>query len=322
LTRLSHSLAPLATAVILPKANHLAMGAQEFIGRSAEFLESDGYHFPLWTALKVYDEPGCRLLTSVGMWIFALPDLVMPLPEGMEPSARMELMGALMREMVAEGIWFREGQEIESFRFRSAEEAVFAAETDVHKLPFIKRAYDKFVRLRALMGLFGPHTLHRIPIPLREIVTEHFMRPAGGSTAVTNGVSDFVQPGSSPEDENERVELYLSCPHLGPWATGWLGWAASGFLEHAASRPIRPFDRLTLDEPVSGIAAVIVAPHGQIDGRTPQDPMVRLWRLVPITAEELQTFRKEPGLQMDWVIERAQRRELGEIERRWAPPSF
>ncbi|NUO50336.1 MAG: hypothetical protein HOV80_15890 [Polyangiaceae bacterium] len=323
LTGLLHTLAPLATAVILPKANQLALPIGEHTPVAAEYLEGGSYHFPLWAYLKVRDDESIETLASTGMWTFGLPDVAMPRPANVDRKDVTLALGALQREMVAEGIWFNDGAEFPSalgpLRIWGARDALFAVPAAWEVTRPIMAAYDRFVRLRAYGLLLGDHTHHHIPASEGEVAMEHFLRSGGRSLALTNGLSSYAQRGSQPEDENVHVELAINSPDLGPWANQWLSWAIGCLLGHDGSRPILPRDRLVLPEPANGIAGAIVWPFGHVTPRTPEEPIVQLWDLIPFTPEELASFRSDPHAQRRWMDERIERNDMPEIHRRWAP---
>jgi hypothetical protein len=324
LTALVRALTPLASVVILPRANHLATPAKEFAERADEFLSEAGYHFPLWAYLKLRDDADCPLLESNGMWVYGLPDVAMPLPEGVEQAVVVRVLGALQRELVAEGAWPESGTHLQTelgeVTLERCWDGLFAWPAVWQKTPAIRRAQARFARRRALSLLIGEHTLHHIGAEQDGVAIEHFLRANNDSgIAVTNGLSDQPQLGSHEGDENDFVELTVTSSQLGPWANGWLEWMLSCYRGHDETRPIRPRDRLVLPAPTQGIAGCIVWPMGHLAPETPDAPTVRLWDLIPFTESELADFRAGPHVQRLWMEERVTRRDIPLIQRRFLP---
>ena len=324
LTALVRALAPLASVVILPRANHLATPAAEFAKRADEYLAETGYHFPLWAYLKLRDDADCRLLESNGMWVYGLPDVGMPLPQGADQAMVVRALGAIQRELVAEGVWPESGTRLQTelgeVTLERSWDGLFAWPEAWKWDQTMARAQSRFARRRALSLLIGEHTLHHIGAEQDGVAIEHFLRANNDSgIAVTNGLSDQPQLGSHAEDENDFVELTVTSPQLGPWANGWLEWLLSCFRGHDETRPIRPRDRLVLPAPTQGIAGCIVWPMGHLAPEKPSAPTIRLWDLIPFTEEELADFRAGPNVQRAWMEERVTRRDIPLIQRRFLP---
>jgi hypothetical protein len=317
LTGLLRGLLPLCESVIFPQANHLAFPADEFEETSAGYGDQN-YHFPLYVFSKLRNETDGAYASSTGLALFGLPDLAMPLKEGIDPVSIVRAMGNLEREMVAEGWWPGHLEtfttELGPVRIERVEDALFVVPTqiafDEHRLAL---ARHRFTLERCAARMLGRGTMHRDRGP--SLVTDHHLLAKGPSFAMTNGVSFFPQKGGTVADENQRVEALLMSENIGPWATKWLAWVTNMLRGHDGSRPIRPYDRLALDAPVDGIAGVIVWPWGNFP--VYGEP-IHLWSLVPILEEELAAFRANPLKQSEWGAERAARRDLFEILGRWS----
>lgn len=321
LTELVRSLAPLATSLVMPQANHLVLASDAFVAMAESYADESGYPFPLWSFLKVRDDEGVGTIASTGMWCFGLPDVGIALPEGEPRDAYVLAIGALQREMVAEGWWPEDGAaftcELGEFRIRRVWDAVWMSPKSLAVSVGAALAERRFARLRQLGLLLGPHTHHHRAAERGLVAVEHFLRVGESSLAVTNGLSDAPQPGGTAEDENDFVEITVTSRALGPWADGWLAWLVESLRGHDPSRPIRGRDRLVLPETTRGIAGAIVWPMGHLKPLGPNDPTVQLWDAIPILPTELAAFRETPGAQAAWMSERVERDDIAEIQTRW-----
>jgi hypothetical protein len=321
LARLLHGLCPLATAVILPKANNIVLDARAFAADAERYLEGGAYSFPLFSFLKVRDDEGVGTLVSTGMWPFGLPETGIALPQGADRGALVQALGELRREMVAEGWWPEDGSTFEATVGTLSLERVGSSVWvtlggGAATGPFaVARA--RFARAEAARAILGDPTHHHRPAHGDKVAIEHYLRPGREHLAITNGISDRAQPGGTTADENDFVELSISSRRLGPWADGWLHWASKYLAGHDGSHPIKPFDRLVLPEPTAGIAGVITWPFGHLAPTRPGAPTVRLWDLVPFHVDELAMFRQRPGSQGAWLDERVARGDFEAMHARW-----
>ncbi len=322
LTELVRALCPLASAVILPQANYITLGAQAFFAMTEEYQDARSYTFPLWSYLKIRPDPGMATIASTGMWVLGLPDVAAALPEGADRRAVVLALGMVQREMVAEGWWPEDGAVFEteqaSLRLSRIRDAIWVEPVGAPDDRAKRAARERFGRVRHLGLLLGPHTHHHTPPSAGRVAIEHFLRPDGKSIAVTNGVSAQPQPGGTAEDENDYVELTLNSSELGPWADGWLAWASDYLQGHDGSHPIRPLDRLVLPEPTRGVAGAIVWPMGHLPAEDGRGPTTQLWDLIPFTQEELAAFRAAPTAQRAWMDERLARGDFAAMQARWA----
>lgn len=322
LTSLVHTLCPLAASVVLPKANNIVFPAEEFREIAATYLEGGAYHFPLWAYLKVRGDRDCAVVTSTGMWLFALPDVAMPLPEHVTTDEAVRALGALQREMVAEGLWFDDGEifatPLGDVRIQRAWDALFVLPASWEETAAIRAARARYTNQRALGRIVGDHVLHHMPVGVDGVSIEHLLRPNASGIAITNGLSARPLPGSTPEDENQYVELSLVSESLGPWANEWLVWGHQFLRGHDGSRPVRRYDRIVLAGPNNGIAGAIVWPSGHLQPVRAGEPKTSIWELVPFTTDELSRFRADPNAQGAWIDERLERDDIPNIQRRWA----
>jgi hypothetical protein len=174
-----------------------------------------------------------------------------------------------------------------------------------------------FARSRTMQLVVGEHTHHRTPAQAGLPAIEHFIIHDRESMAITNGLSAGPQPGATPQDENERVELYLQSKDIGPWADFWLHWGAASLFNHGPEHPIRPYDRLVLDAPREGIAGAIVWPAGHLNPFGDHEPTVILWDMLPFLPEELAHFRADPSAHGRWLDEREEKNDFSTIHDRW-----
>jgi hypothetical protein len=317
LTELVVSLCPLASAVIQPFANHMACPAADF-ARDAESYLASGNPTPLWAYPRLVRDHRASCLETTGMGVFGLPDLAFPV----EPSQAQELepvAHALMRAMVDGGPLPVGAAVRSSFGEVTVEAVIHGALWCVPAGALapeeVERARGQMGRRRALSALLGPHTQLHFPRSETLVAKEHFVME-GQSIAMTNGASEFGQPGGAPEHRNQHLELVLRARKLGPWANGWLDWAAAALHAHPAQRPLHEFDRVVLATPQAGIAGVLLWPFGHLLPESARPP-VHLWILLPLTPEEVELFRRDPQSQRQWIQEREARRDVELVEQRW-----
>ena len=323
LTRLVRALGPLVGTIEIPRANHIARGAADFLREAESYVDGSAYTFPLWTFLKPRNDEGGGHLASTGMWTFGLPDVGAPLVDGLAASKLVAAVGALQREMVAEGWWPEDGQTFVANGIELSIERVWDAIWVVPRahasVPTVAAARGRFVRQTTMAQILGDATHFHRTADAGRVAIEHFLRRGGSShIAITNGLSSVCQPGGNAADQNDFVELSLTSTSLGPWANGWLDWAASCLHAHQGAHPIRPYDRLVLPEPDRGIAGVIVYTSGDLRSPRPGEPAARLWDLIPITPDELARFRSDPGAQKAWLAERDARADFASLQERWS----
>jgi hypothetical protein len=325
-------LAPLASAVVLPHANHTAFDMGAFLERARPYLEEGGYPFPLFSFLKVREDADIPTLESVGMWIFGLPDVAMALPDGLETHTAARCLGEVQREMVAEGRWFETDArfvtealgEVVLVRRR---DGLWVAPSRFTTTPAIASAASRFARRRALAQILGPHTHHHMPALADGVAIEHYLRADQSGLAISNGFADRPQAGGTPDDENLHVEIVLTSPELGPWANGWLRWIIGAMRAGDGSRPIRPNDRMVLGDATIPIAGAVLCPMGYIGAEPPAAshhpgaPQAELWDMLPFSHEELASFRASPGAQGDWLDAYITQGRVPELQARWRPPA-
>jgi hypothetical protein len=347
LTAILRALAPLARAVVFPCANGVAFSAEEFAATSAEYAGADdSLHFPLYVFCKLRDESDAPYLTTMGLFVFALPEVALPLPAGASFQDVMGALGELQREMVLEGWWPEHGATFESslgpLRLESVEAqgddgpveriGVFAVPPGPFEPAALAQARYRFAfeRCAAAPGILG--TMDRLhQNPPSGFVVDHHLRAGRDSFAVTNGLGLRRQEGATVDDENERVELLLPVRAIEPWALNVLWVAASQLHGHDASRPMHPFDRIVFGAdsgllaglrrvlfgaPLGGIVGAILWPRRDLKPRVHATP-VSTWALAPILADELAAFRARPGAQQAWIEERTARGDVEEIFARW-----
>ena len=290
---------PWAVGIVLPQANHQAFSAREFATETEQYPHH--YHFPLYVYTKVRPDPDGPYAVTMGLFLFGLPDIAMPLSPGLEPAEAARLMGLLQNEMVAEGWWPEHGARFTTDGITLAIERVgdglFVTPTNRQFDPAkLAVARYRFALERVTTRPLAPHTRHRVRTP--ELVCDHLLDAAGASYAMTVGLSLTPQRGGTAALENDRVELLLETKHIGPWATGWLAWIASAVRENDGKMPLKPWDRVVAPEPEGDLAGVIVWPRGPwsvLGG------VVQVWGLVPFLSTELTRFRSAPGEQEAWL---------------------
>ncbi len=320
LTGLLRSLAPLAESVILPQAGNMAYPSAQFQEVSAEY-DVGAYHSPLYVFSKLRTEEDGPYASSLGMFLFGLPDMAIPLPGGVPPVTMVRAMSNLQREMVAEGWWPENGKTFQTesvgrVRIEHVQDALFLVPEEMTLDPArVAVARHRFALERCALQLFGRSTMFRVRPP--GMVVDHHLLPGGKSFAITCGVSMVPQKGGTADDENDRVEIVLFSDKLGPWATKWLQWIHGILRHHDGSHPIRPFDRLVLPGPMGGIAAGIVWPWGHLSPFGSGGERVHLWCLLPILEEELAAFRADPSAQGAWIDERGAKGDVETLFRRW-----
>jgi hypothetical protein len=282
---LVRSLAPLATAIVMPHANHLAYPIAQWMALGADY--DDGYTFPLFSALKVRAD----VLASTGMWTFGVPDVAMAATAGQRDD-HVRIVGLLQRELVAEGWWPRDGDQFDGRTLRAMWESIWIESADED--PVQRAQFERFAQLRKILG----PSVHYFQG--RDRAIEHFLREGQPSMAVTNGFS-------------ATRELSITSPRLGPWANDYLDRVALAF---AGDREIKELDRIALggDEP---IAAVVPWSVGQLNPLRPGEPTVELWDLLPILPAELAEFRVRPGAQSEWIDARQQLGDFAKLHERW-----
>lgn len=285
LTELVCALAPLATAVILTRANHLVMSSSYFATRADNFLDGASYMFPLWSCVKVHGD----VLASTGMWPFALPDVAMRCRPGDDRGARVKILGELQREMVAEGWWPADGDTFDGRTLRRAWDSVWIAESHDDR----DKQFERFAQLRRILG---PSVHHHRSGPN---AVEHFLIRGAPSYAITNRLS-------------ETVEIAIRSRDLGPWANHYLDLAAAVF---GGAKPVQPYDRIVFGD--GPIPAAVVWPFGHLNPLHDREPTVQLWELLPILPDELAAFRARPGAQQAWCDERDGKQDFVELLARW-----
>lgn len=324
-------LAPLASALVLPHANHTTFEMGMFLEMARPYLEEGGYPFPLFAFLKVRDDADIPTLESVGMWIFGLPDVAMALPDELETRTAAHCLGEVQREMVAEGRWFETGAR---FATESLGEVVLVRRRDglwvspsrFPATPATAAAASRFARRRALAQILGPHTLHHMPAQ-DGVAIEHCLRADESGLAISNGLADRPQNGGTPEDENLHVEVVLTSLELGPWANGWVNWIIGAIRGGDGSHPIRPNDRMVLGDAALPIAGAVLCPMGYIAAEPaavahhPGAPRTELWDMLPFSHEELASFRASPTAQGDWLDAYITQGRVPELQARWRPPA-
>lgn len=319
LTGLLLALLPLARALVLPQANHIGFSAAEFAAMAAD-IGAGSYHFPLYTFLKSRPDPDGAHACTTGMFVLGLPELAMPLGPAAPLAAVGVAIGNLQREMVAEGWWPEHdasfATELGPVHLERTQDAVFAVPTDLrYDAVAVAVARRRWTLQRCATREFGPGTLHRVRSEGTDLIVDHHLRVTG-SFAMTNGLSLAPQPGGRAVAGNDHVELLLRSEALGPWATGWLLWVAAALRGHDGARPLCPYDRVVCNEPIHGIAAVILWPHGSFT-LSADAPPVHLLVLLPITSDELASFRADPSAQTRWADERRARDDLADLHARW-----
>jgi hypothetical protein len=306
LTGLLQALLPHAEGLILPCASDIAFSSVELLERCKDF-EVGRYHFPLYSFAKVRPDEDGPYVSTTGMFIFGLPDVAMPYGGELGPQEASEALGELQREMVAEGWWPEEGAGFDTVAgpvgLTRTGGGIFAVPGEVELDP------------DAVAAARYPSVVHRVRG--EDLITDHHLVLDGASCAITNGLGLTTQKGSTPEDENERVEVALIGNAVGAWSTGWLAWIASALRGHDGSHPFRPFDRVALDEPVGDIAGAILWPRGE-PWDAGLDAPVNVWAMVPILTEELAAFRAMPGAQRAWMKERLENGDVETLFDRWA----
>jgi hypothetical protein len=254
------------------------------------------------------------------MFVFGLPDVAMPYGGELGPEKAAEALGQIQREMVAEGWWPEEGASFDTVggpvNLTRTGGGILAVPSELDLDPdAVAAARYRFARERFWAGVGAPSVVHRVRH--EDLITDHHLVLDGASCAITNGLGLTTQKGSTPEDENERVEVALIGEAVGAWSTGWLAWIASALRGHDGSRPFRPFDRVALDEPVGMIAGCILWPRGE-PWDAGLDAPVNVWAMVPILTEELAAFRARPGAQQAWMKERLAKGDVETLFDRWA----
>lgn len=283
LTELVVTLCPLATTLVQPLANYMAVAAADFAADAAAYLV-DHNPTPLWA----YPRSAGGDLETTGMATFGLPELAMPITDAPAADA---FAYALMRQMVDAG-------PLPVGAVIGAALGEVAVEAALHgALRCVPRgvpgapARDRVARRRAFAQLLGPHARMRAAAA----IDHYFLVGHAGAYAVTNG----ARPGR---------DLVVSARSL-TGATEWLDWATQ-----ALGDAVGDHDRIVLPAPKQGIAGVIAWPFGHI---VPETTRVDLWVLLPITPAELAAFRADPAAQGAWIAERETRRDVHEIEARW-----
>ena len=238
LTEYCRALLPLARGVVIPHANNVVLDPQEFATRATELLDQGGSTYPLWSYLVLREDQGGPHLASTGMWPFALPELGMALPNG-DVQRAVGVLGALRREMVAEGWWPLDGER-RKVRDATADICAVLGSVWVNLDGVAEDALAKirFARLSCMQAIVGACTHHRAPARDGHPAIEHFLR-GRESLAITNGLSDRVRPGGHL-DQGGLVELMLNSPKLGPWGDFWLKWAAASISQSGPERPVKP----------------------------------------------------------------------------------
>jgi hypothetical protein len=253
-----------------------------------------------------------------GLFLFGLPDMAMPLGEGVDPASAVNALGELKREMIAEGWWPESGAtfstELGSLRMERLDGGLFVVPQDPALAPAaVATARYRFALELATLDPFTPTTRHRVTTDA--LVADHLLRADGG-IATTVGVGLSPQRGGSAEAQNERVEVALQTTTLGPWATQWLEWIADVLANQDGSSPLKPFDRVVMASPAGEIAGVVLWPRAPLEtfGET-----VEHWTLIPFNGEELARFRSGPNEQAAWLDEIKTR--LPEMFARWSSVS-
>ncbi|MFO0554765.1 MAG: hypothetical protein U0271_40685 [Polyangiaceae bacterium] len=321
LTEIIAAMAPLTSAIVLPKANQLVLEPRAFAADAAHYREG-AYAFPLWAYSKVRQDADCPVVATVGMWVFGLPDLAMPLPldAGIEVADAVRALGVVQREMVAEGLWPATGDTFTTesglVRVERIRGNLFVVPDRVSRGAALERARARYSIVTGFGAILGDHTLHHRPADDTGIAIEHFLRAGGDDMALTNGLSLTELPTGA------RVEVAVTSRALGPWADAWLRWVVFCLRNQDPARPIQANDRLVLPEPKPGvdcrIAGAILWPMGHLNPAEPGGPVVELWDLVPFTVEELADFRAAPDAQRRWMDERVERGEIQAIQARFA----
>jgi hypothetical protein len=319
LTELLRGLATLADSVVFPRANGVGFSASEFLAESQGY-DSSGYHFPLYVFSKVRSEDDGPYICTTGMFLFALPDIAMPLGANLAPQAAVNAVGALQREMVAEGWWPEHGATFDTplgpVQIEHVGGALFVVPTAIAlDAAKVAAARYRYAREQSAATLAELGILHRVRRP--GLMVDHHLRAGGASFAVTNGVALEVQRGGTPTQENDRVELMITSRQVGPWATGWLEWATAALRGHDGSNPLKPFDRVVLEAPFAGIAGCVLWPQRE-PFSFPGLGAVHTWSLVPILEDELAQFRANPGAQAAWLEARFASGDLETMHARWS----
>lgn len=320
LTDLLRGLAPLAASVVFPHANRVAYSAAAFVADSDEYIGGGSYHFPLYVISKVRSDADGPYVSTTGFFLFGLPDMAMPLPNGLAPIDAVRAMGALQREMVAEGFWPEDGAtfptDLGPLRVERVQDGLFVVPPIPTLDPArVRVAKYRFAMERCVRAIFGPPVLHRADIPGG--VVDHCFLANGMSLALSNGNGLVPQAGGTEAEGNDRVEIALFTDVLGPWATRFIAQIPGVLRAHNGARPVRPFDRIPFPAPVSGIAGVVAWPYGHFTPFGAQAEKTHLWALLPILEQELAHFRSAPGAQQAFIAERQSRRDLPEIMARW-----
>jgi hypothetical protein len=321
LTGILQGLSWCAASVVFPHAGNIVQPAEDFVARSREF--EGAYHNPIYAFNKVRPDADGPYASCSGLFLFALPDMAIPLADGVEPVSMVRAMANLQREMVAEGWWPENGAtfetEIGPVRVEQVQDALFVVPTGVAITPQrLGVARHRWALERCAIRSFGRGTMFRVRTP--DLVVDHHQHSDGKSFAISNGASLVAQKGGGFDDENWRVEVFLMSDRLGPWATKFVAYANETLRGHDGSHPLRPFDRLAFPQPIAGLGGMVLwpwghfTPYGEAAG---PDWRVHLWCLVPILTEELARFRAEPTAQRAWREERIARRDLSELFERW-----
>ncbi|MGC4119057.1 MAG: hypothetical protein QM765_31720 [Myxococcales bacterium] len=329
LTGLLRSLAPLAHSVVLRQANQITFSMKEFVAQSEPYVTEGGYHFPLYSYLKVRPEADGPSVVTTGMFLFGLPEAAMPLGEGIGVQDAATALGELQREMVAEGWWPDDGAIFATkrgpVRLSRVQDALLVVPTDdvqEHRPAWkpaatqVELARYRLAQERCVSTLLGAGTLYRV-VTAGGLVVDHHLLLDGTGYAMSNGLSLTVQAGGTPDDRNDRVEVVLFSKRLGPWATQWISWIVDVVRGHDASHPVHPYGRVALGQKVADVAALMVWPWGHLTPNGSAGAQVFLWGLLPILEDELKSFRADPRSQDAWIDERNARRDLEAILERW-----
>lgn len=324
LTQLVHALCPLATAVVLPRANHLVRTAATYAAAAEQCQSPDFDPFPLWSYLKLRDDAGQEYIQSIGTWVYALPDAGLPISNGVDRQAAIRALAALRRATLRDGHWPEDGAELTTelgpLQITHLRDDLWLHPRE--ETPAQRATRHRHARLATMFAILTGATHFRRAAGESGVAIEHFLRRDQPGIAITNGVSTNAQRGGTPEGGNDFVELSISATGLGPWADGWLDWAAL-HLRGDGSHPVKPYDRLALPEPRNGLAGAILWPSGNLKPYGTAAATIQLWDVLPILTEELAAFRQDPQNQTAWLDARDAQQDFTTLHERWqraAPP--
>jgi hypothetical protein len=302
LARVVAGLCRLGPGVVLDLAEGLAITRDDFLRRSAETEHPDR----IWTAKTAgHDQLYMR---SRGMAYLGAPDVAMAV-QGGDLNTSAALIGGVCRDL--SGGWQPEAGETisyqlgdQSYAFRMFElgagwwllgEQPNEAQAAHHASMWLGAADRlKMRRVGYVAGMENNAPPHYVDV-----------YSGRGTAMITNGLALADQPGGTPEEGNDRVEMLICLDRDGTVHANLLSMLGGMMFDQDGSYPLRPWDGLR-NGPDSGyppeLSCFLLVPRPKLTIWTGHE--TNIMQVVAVSPTEYDQLRGNPEAGQRWLEER------------------